>query len=49
MPFILKMVIFNNFYRPITPFPSSLHMSKEGEKKTLTSTTFPLNGKILKK
>jgi len=27
--------------RKLTPFPSSFHMSNEGEKKTLTSTPSP--------
>jgi hypothetical protein len=31
----------NNFNKKLTPFPSSFHMSNEGQKKTLTSTPSP--------
>jgi hypothetical protein len=39
----------NNLRKILTPFPSSFHMSNEGEKKTLTSTPLPLNNKRIKK
>jgi hypothetical protein len=34
-----------NLRKKLTLFPSSFHMSNEGEKKTLTSTPLPFNSK----